>query len=120
MLLSKQSLADASATTILGISTTATAAAESIACDTDRAIYFGEMSRKAKANSCPQSPVNSSHFSVNSPLCSPNVLTDDGHQTPVSFMSRLHTMGNFITRLIHISPSRRLSLHRGAVAYCCT
>ena len=67
MLLSKQSLADASATTILGISTTATAAAESIACDTDRAIYFGEISRKAKANSCPQSPVNCIPYLCNTP-----------------------------------------------------
>jgi hypothetical protein len=48
-------------------------------------------------------------------LCSPNVLTNDGHQTRGSFMPRLHTMGNFITRLIHISPSPRLSPHRGAV-----
>lgn len=67
MLLSKQSLADASALTVLRTSTTATAAAEPTACDTDRAIYFGEFSQEANAYSCLQFTVfNSSHLSVNS------------------------------------------------------
>lgn len=121
MLLSKQSLADASALTVMRTSTTATAAAEPTACDTDRAIYFGDISQEANAYSCLQFTIfNSSHFSFNSPLCSPNVLTNDRHQTRLSFLPRLHGIGNFITGLIHINLSPRLSLHRGAVAYCCT
>jgi hypothetical protein len=121
MLLSKQSLADASALTVLRTSTTATAAAEPTACDTDRAIYFGEFSQEANAYSCLQFTVfNSSHLSVNSLVYSLNVLTDYSPKFRLSFMPRLHGIGNFITGLIHISLSPRLSLHRGAVAYCCT
>lgn len=121
MLLSKQSSAAASATTVLRTSTTATATAEPIACDTDRTIYFGKMRQEANAYSCLQFTIfNSSHFSFNSPLCSPNVLTNDRHQTRLSFLPHLHSMGDFIKRLIHISPSPRLSPHRGAMAYCCT